>query len=78
MCADSITGYILTFDVYCGANASQPDQSKGLAYSVVMKLVPPLHEKGHTVYVDIYYSSPELFHDLLARKTTATGTVRTN
>ena len=40
-----------------------------------MKLVQPFLDKGHTVYMDNYYSSPELFHDLLVRKTTATGTV---
>lgn len=43
-----------------------------------MKLVQPFLDKGHTVYMDNYYSSPELFHDLLARKTTASGTVRQN
>lgn len=79
MCADSVNGYILTSDVYCGANASQSEgHPKGLAYSVVMKLVQPFLDKGHTVYMDNFYSSPELFLDLLVRKTTAVGTVRQN
>ena len=79
VCADAVTGYILTFDVYCGANASQTEKHpKGLAYSVVMKLVEPYLDKGYSVYMDNYYSSPELFRDLLLRKTTASGTVRLN
>ena len=78
VCADSVTGYILTFDVYCGGNASHSVHPKGLAYGVVMKLVQPFLDKGHTVYMDNFYTSPELFHDLLERNTSASGTVRQN
>ena len=43
-----------------------------------MKLVQPFLDKGHTVYMDNFYTSPELFHDLLERNTSASGTVRQN
>ena len=78
VCADAVSGYILTFDVYCGTNSSQPAHPKGLAYGVVMKLVQPFLDKGYTVYMDNFYSSPDLFQDLLDREMAATGTVRLN
>ena len=35
----------------------------------------PCLNKGYTVYMDNYYSSPRLFKDLLVAGTTATGTL---
>ena len=37
-----------------------------------------LLDKGHHVYMDNYYSSPELFSELYFRQTYACGTVRQN
>lgn len=78
VCSDARTGYIYPFDVYSGANAAATPKPKGQTYGVVMKLLEPIQGKGHAVYMDNFYSSPELFEDLLAKKTLASGTVRTN
>ena len=43
-----------------------------------MKLTEPLHGKGYTVYAENFYTSPVLFKDLLVKKLTASGTLRTN
>ena len=43
-----------------------------------MKLVQPFLNKGYSVYMDNFYSSPALFEELLSKKTFAVGTLRTN
>ena len=75
---DLINGYICTFDVYTGKDTSGSTvHARGLAYSIVMKLVQSYLKKGHIIYTDNYYSSPQLFEDL-EEGTYASGTVRTN
>lgn len=74
-----INGYICTFDVYTGKDTSGSTvHAHGLAYSIVMKLVQSYLKKGHIVYTDNYYSSPQLFEDLWKEGTYASGTVWTN
>ena len=51
---------------------------KGLGYRVVMKLIEQYQGKGHCVFIDNYYTSPQLLLDLLARSTYCAGTVKTN
>lgn len=75
---DAITGYIFSFDVYTGADPAKPTHPKGLAYDVVMDLLESRLDKGHAIYMDNFYSSPQLFQDLLSQGTAATGTVCTN
>lgn len=76
---DSVNGYICTFDVYTGKDTcGSTVHAHGLAYSIVMKLVQSYLKKGHIVYTDNYYSSPQLFEDLWKEGTYASGTVRTN
>ena len=75
MCADAVTGYAHTFEVYTGADEVHP---KGVTYSVVMHLLENLLGKGYTVYMDNFYSSPVLFLDLVGKNTAACGTVKTN
>ena len=43
-----------------------------------MKLVDPIKSRGHHVYMDNYYTSPQLFSDLRASGFGACGTVRLN
>jgi hypothetical protein len=38
----------------------------------------PLLDKGHTLYLDNWYYSPDLFRRLTDRQTNAIGTVRLN
>ena len=70
------TGYVLDFDIYTGAEADPV--KKGLGYRLVMKLIEQYQGKGHCVFVDNFYTSPQLLLDLLARSTYCVGTVKTN
>ena len=76
VCADAVSGYVHTFEVYTGANDTHSGNPKGVTYSVVMHLLENLFEKGYTVYMDNFYTSPMLFIDLLEKKTKASGTVK--
>jgi len=71
------TGYLAIWQVYTG-KTDEP-QEKGHTYRVVFDLLPEwLQGKGYRVYMDRYYSSPELYRDLHAVKIGACGTVMGN
>jgi hypothetical protein len=46
--------------------------------NVVLTMCEPLLDKGHTLYLDNWYSSPDLYRRLTERKTNVIGTVRPN
>ncbi len=86
--SESSSGWVSGFDVYTGSTACADT-----AYAVtplardckettriVVGLLSEcnLFEKGHRVYMDSYYSSPELYDELEALGTYACGTVRKN
>lgn len=48
------------------------------AESVVKELSQSVLHKGHTLYLDNWYSSPKLFKTLINSKTNVVGTVRSN
>lgn len=76
MLCDSTNGYCSRFEMYHGSQENQSD--KGKMYDLVMRLINPYLGKGHKLYVDNYYTSPILFHDLFHRQTGACGTMRAN
>lgn len=71
LCVDG--GYTYDFRIYCGKEKSG---TENVATSIVLKLCNSLLDFGRTVYVDNYYTSVELSHKLLARKTHLVGTLR--
>ena len=71
-----MTGYTVDFDIYTGKSTEKSES--GLGYDVVMRLVQPLTFQGYELYVDNFYSSPDLFVDLRKSGITATGTFRSN
>ena len=74
--AGPAAGYIWNMKVYCGrdsTNSSYPASTK-----VVMDLNQQLLDMGYNVYVDNWYSSPELFTKLVEAKTNVCVTVRLN
>ena len=73
---ESLTGYCLQFQVYTGKVESAVEH--GLAYRVVFDLMKHYLDKGYHLYMDNFYTSYELFTDLLRHKTGACGTVRSN
>ena len=84
MC-EATSGYILGFSVYTGKNSCTDDTicvdpQCTTTTKVVMSLANQcqLLDKGHRIYFDNYYSSPELLEELLHRNTSSCGTVRSN
>lgn len=85
--SEAASGYVLGFDVYsgkgltnCQVHAPVLDQNCTATTKVVLGL---LHEadllnRQHHIYMDNYYTSPELFEELYAKDTYACGTVRKN
>ena len=71
-----MSGYTIDFNIYTGKSSEHTDH--GLSHDVVMELVQPFAFQGYQVYVDNFYSSPDLFTHLLEYGITATGMLRTN
>ena len=76
MVNEAETGYICEFEVYTGKDSTH-DAECTKTTSTVMDLLDSIKllDKGHHVYFDNYYNSPELIEKLLERKTHACGTV---
>ena len=70
---DSKTGYVLCTEVYTGKG--QQDKS---IIGLFQRLLSGYLDKGHTVFMDIFYSSLAVFDFLWARKTKAVGTCMPN
>ena len=83
--SDARTGYVVGFNIYTGKNSTQCAKiAKTLdpyctqTTKIVVGLMQKcnLVGKGHHVYLDNYYSSPELFSELHYLETFACGTMR--
>ncbi|XP_042578774.1 piggyBac transposable element-derived protein 4-like [Cyprinus carpio] len=74
MLCDVLTGYIINVVVYTGSSTDITHSRLGVSGSVVLTLLKPYLGRGHTLYVDNWYTSPSLFNHLLR----ACGTVRAN
>ena len=83
--SEAESGYILGFSVYTGKDSScvsfssKPlDENCTKTTKVVLGLLDQtkLLDKGHHIYMDNYYTSPELFYELFHRETYACGTAR--
>ena len=72
---DSQNAYCYGFHMYTGKDGTPPSRN-GKTYDLVMKLMQPYLHRGHTLFVDNYYTSPALFTDLYEAGTGATGTAR--
>jgi len=70
---DAKVHYCLDFEVYTGGTGET-----GMTFNVVNRLMRQYLEKGHRLYIDNFYTSPELLVHLLAYHTLAVGTVRSN
>ena len=74
--AEAKSGYTREWVLYTGKEEGQKEV--GLAHQVVLRLLNDerLQNKGYVVVMDSFYSSPQLFKDLIARGFGACGTVR--
>uniref|UniRef100_A0A8C7LTA0 PiggyBac transposable element-derived protein domain-containing protein n=1 Tax=Oncorhynchus mykiss TaxID=8022 RepID=A0A8C7LTA0_ONCMY len=78
MC-DVKTGFVQDIIVYTGSTTDiKHYEGLGVSRSMVMPMLAPHLGKGHTLYVDNWYSSPTLFQHLLSNSTGACGTVSSN
>lgn len=76
MRADPNNGYVNEYQVYTGKEGNVAE--KGLGERVVKDLTRSIWGKYHHIYCDNYFTSVDLFHELLDNKTYACGTIRTN
>ena len=67
----------MSLPCFIGKNRDN-NPEKGLSHNVVTTLVAGLEGKGYHIYMDNFYSSPELFSDLQHNGFEACGTVRIN
>jgi hypothetical protein len=69
----------LDFIVYTGATTEiEPGREFWVSGAVVMTLMEKYLQKGHTLWMDNWYSSPQLYDHLHENKTNTCGTVRRN
>ena len=85
--SESQSGYILGYDVYTGKDTSCiSSQSNplnlecGKTTKTVLGLLEKckILDKGHNIYMDNYYTSPELVEELYYHQTYCYGTVKMN
>ncbi|KAL9976601.1 hypothetical protein ACROYT_G013922 [Oculina patagonica] len=66
------TSYTLKFEIYTGKRLTK--SNSGLGYDVVMNPMDDLFQQEYHLFVDNFYSSPQLFKDLHDKGCLATGT----
>ena len=67
-------GYTSAFKIYTGQDKTSKQTNVSKKVVVDLMEMAGLFDKGYTLNTDNWYSSPELFHYLQARKTNAVGT----
>ena len=79
---ESSTGYLWQFIIYSGKTTESGSEivpaDSAKTTQLVVKLVEPLFNLGHTLWMDNYYNSPELCHLLKQHKVNVAGTLRLN
>ncbi len=70
---DSKNGYCHTFQLFVGDEGLEVSPF-GKTHDLVMTLMAPFANKGYSVYMDNFYTSPYLFYNLKKIGITATGT----
>lgn len=72
-------GYVLNVDMYKGKQTSSAvEEGVSKVDNIVLTLMKPLLNKGHSLYMDNFYNSVTLSNILLEKKTHTTGTLRSN
>ena len=71
-------GYTLDFNVYSGKHRSVPLSQHGLAHDVAVELIKPYCHQGYIVFMDNFYTSPQVVTSLKLLGLRTTGTVRVN
>ena len=82
--ADPATGYVVHFKIYTGKNSCHrggntlDDETSTTTTKTVMTLCKDaeLLDKGHCIYFDNWFNSPQLLEELWSRETKGCGTAR--
>ncbi|GFO03109.1 PiggyBac transposable element-derived protein 4 [Plakobranchus ocellatus] len=72
---DSATAYCCNLKLYTGKREASV---QGATFDVIDRLINPYISCGRTLYVDNFYTSPDLFTHLENHRTLACGTKRAN
>ncbi|XP_068112813.1 uncharacterized protein [Hyperolius riggenbachi] len=76
---DCETGYVVDLIVYTGTRADiVTGREMVLSEAVVLTLMEKYLQRGHTLWIDNWYSSPKLYNHLHRNKTNVCGVVRKN
>jgi len=70
------TGYTYDMNVYLGKDRRRVAQHLTATHSTVTNLSRGVEGFGRKLYVDNFFSSPDLFVDLVQKKISCCGTVR--
>ena len=72
------TGYTYDMKVYLGKERQRTAQHVTATHATVTELTRKIEGRGHKLYMDNFFSSPELFDDLVKKQIYCCGTVRPN
>lgn len=71
-------GYTYDMSVYLGKQKELATEDITATHGTVLQVVRRVEGVGHKLFMDNYFSSPQLYDDLLERKINSCGTVRHN
>lgn len=74
LCCESKSSFVCKMDIYSGKKGDQVEKDHGP--NVVKRFADSFSGLGHTVFIDSFFSSVELYEHLRKQGTTATGTIR--
>jgi len=72
------TGYTYDMTVYLGRDRRRTAQHLTATHATVSELTKKIQGRGHKLYMDNSFSSPDLFIDLATKQIYCCGTVRPN
>ena len=75
-CCEAGTGYISCLKMYSGKQGEHAEREH--SENVVRYLTSDFHGKGHTIFMDSFFSSLKLFEELKQKGTGAVGTLHAN
>lgn len=73
---DCETGFLLRFIIYTGADTDYEKFDLGISGDIVVDFLTPYFNKGHVIFIDNWYSSPQLANFLHDKDTGMCGTVK--
>jgi ribosomal protein L21E len=69
------TGHTYDMEVYLGKDRKRVITDMTVTHATVKQLTRRVQGRGHKLYMDNYFSSPDLYNDLTKQKINCCGTV---